>query len=332
MIDGLTVWIGFNAVLVGLFVLDFFVLTRKDHVIGLKEASLLTLFWTLVAVAVGIWVIFAGSGDLGGRYFTAYVAERALSIDNLFVFLIIFGYFKMPQALQARALLYGIVGALIARAAFIAIGVAAIAAFSWILFILGAFLIYTAYKLAFAGGQEMDPSKNLAARAARRVFPVSDDYDGHRFFTRVNGVRTATPFMLAILVLASTDVVFAVDSIPTVFGITTDGFIVWSSNAMAVLGMRPLFFLLAEMVRLFKYLQYGLSLILGFVGTKMILEEAFQDKHLTSENGDIFLSLALILTILAGSVALSKIIPDDDDDGRGGEDHESAAAAAAGGK
>ena len=197
------------------------------------------------------------------------MAERALSIDNLFVFLIIFGYFSVPAQYQARALLWGIVGALIARAVFIAAGVAVIAAFSWVLYILGAFLLYTAYKLAFTGDQEVDPGKNLALRIAKKVTTVSSEYDGHNFFTRINGVRAVTPMLLVVLVLGTTDVVFAVDSIPTVFGITTNSFIVWSSNAMAVLGMRPLFFLIAGLVKLFVYLQYGLAAILGFVGAKM---------------------------------------------------------------
>ena len=304
----------FNAVLVALLIFDLLILTRKSRVVGMKEAAWLTAFWTLVAGAVGVWIFVAGSEQQGGEYFAGYVAERALSIDNLFVFIVIFGYFSLPKSYEARGLLFGIVGALLARAVFIAAGVAVISAFAWFLYILGAFLIYTAYKLAFVGDHDVAPGKNIAVRLFRKLMPVSDEFDGTKFFTRMNGVRAATPFLLVIIVLATTDVVFAIDSIPTVFGITGDPFIVWSSNAMAVLGMRPLFFLLVGMVKLFRYLQFGLAAILGFVGLKMIVETAFEDFHVIGKLEDIYLSLVIILGILIGSVLLSIILPDDDDD------------------
>jgi len=307
-------WLIFNAVLVALLIFDLLILTRKSRVVGMKEAAWLTAFWTLVAGAVGVWIFVAGSEQQGGEYFAGYVAERALSIDNLFVFIVIFGYFSLPKSYEARGLLFGIVGALLARAVFIAAGVAVISAFAWFLYVLGAFLIYTAYKLAFVGDHEVNPGKNIAVRLFRKLMPVSDEFDGTKFFTRMNGVRAATPFLLVIIVLATTDVVFAIDSIPTVFGITDDPFIVWSSNAMAVLGMRPLFFLLVGMVKLFRYLQFGLAAILGFVGLKMIVETAFEDFHVIGKLEDIYLSLVIILGILIGSVLLSIILPDDDDD------------------
>jgi tellurite resistance protein TerC len=307
-------WLIFNAVLVALLIFDLLILTRKSRVVGMKEAAWLTAFWTLVAGAVGVWIFVAGSEQQGGEYFAGYVAERALSIDNLFVFIVIFGYFSLPKSYEARGLLFGIVGALLARAVFIAAGVAVISAFAWFLYVLGAFLIYTAYKLAFVGDHEVNPGKNIAVRLFRKLMPVSDEFDGTKFFTRMNGVRAATPFLLVIIVLATTDVVFAIDSIPTVFGITDDPFIVWSSNAMAVLGMRPLFFLLVGMVKLFRYLQFGLAAILGFVGLKMIVETAFEDFHVIGKLEDIYLSLVIIVGILIGSVLLSIILPDDDDD------------------
>lgn len=310
MLESFNHWLIFNAALVVLLVFDLLILSRKSHEVGLKEAAWLTVFWTLVAAVVGVWVYTAGNSQQGLEYVTGYVAERALSIDNLFVFIVIFGYFNLPKQYQAKGLLFGIIGALLARAVFIAIGVAVITAFSWFLFLLGAFLIYTAYKLAFAGEQEVDPSRNITVRLAKKFMAVSTEYDGTRFFTRMNGVRAVTPFLLVVLVLGTTDVVFAIDSIPTVFGITDDPFIVWSSNAMAVLGMRPLFFLLVGMVKLFRYLQYGLAAILGFVGLKMIVEEAFHDFHVFGELGDIYLSLGIIVGILAGSVLVSIILPD----------------------
>ena len=314
MLETFNHWLIFNAVLVGLLIFDLLILTRKSRVVGMKEAAWLTAFWTLVAGAVGVWIFVAGSEQQGGEYFAGYVAERALSIDNLFVFIVIFGYFSLPKSYEARGLLFGIVGALLARAVFIAAGVAVISAFAWFLYVLGAFLIYTAYKLAFVGDHEVNPGKNIAVRLFRKLMPVSDEFDGTKFFTRMNGVRAATPFLLVVIVLATTDVVFAIDSIPTVFGITDDPFIVWSSNAMAVLGMRPLFFLLVGMVKLFRYLQFGLAAILGFVGLKMIVETAFEDFHVIGKLEDIYLSLVIILGILIGSVLLSIILPDDDDD------------------
>ena len=219
----------------------------------------------------------------------------------------------MPKQYQARALLFGILVAILARAAFIAIGITIIENLSWVLFILGAFLIYTAYKLAFSGDHEVDPSKNLVVRFFRKIMPVSEEYEGHKFFTRTpKGALAATPFLLVVVALGSMDIVFAVDSIPTVFGITTDPFIIWSSNAMAVLGLRPLFFLLDGLVRLFKYLQYGLALILGVIGLKIIGEETLHqlniEFHLVSEIWDIFIVLGVIVGILVGSVIASILL------------------------
>ncbi|MCZ6539456.1 MAG: TerC/Alx family metal homeostasis membrane protein [Chloroflexi bacterium] len=314
MLESFNDWLIFNLVLVALLIFDLLILTRRSHVVGMKEAAWLTAFWTLVAAAVGVWIYVAGNNQQGGEYLAGYVAERALSIDHLFVLIVIFGYVALPKPYEARGLLFGIIGALLARAIFIAIGVAVISAFTWFLYILGAFLIYTAYKLAFTGEQEVDPGKNIAVRLFRRLMPVSDSYDGTNFFTRINGARAATPFLLVVVVLATTDVVFAIDSIPTVFGITDDPFVVWSSNAMAVLGMRPLFFLLVGMVRLFRYLQFGLAAILGFVGLKMIVETRFDEFNVTNKLGDIYLSLGIIIGILIGSVILSIVLPHDEDE------------------
>jgi tellurite resistance protein TerC len=309
---GMGHWIGFNAALVALLVLDLGILTRKDHVVSMKEAALTTLLWTAIAGGMGAWFFIAVNGDKGAEYVTAYVVERALSIDNLFVFLVIFGYFQIPKQYQIRALFWGIIGALFARAVFIAAGISVINAFAPVLFALGAFLVYTAYKLAFAGNHDVDPEKNLALRLARKLFPVSSTYDGHNFFTLQNGVKAATPMLLVVIVLGTTDLVFAVDSIPTVLGITRDGFIVWTSNAMAVLGMRPLYFLLAGMVQLFRFLQYGLAIILGFVGAKMIFNEAIHQFDLNvhiDEAVETYGALGFVIFVLIGSILLSRVIP-----------------------
>ena len=299
------VWISFNALLAILLFLDLVVLGRA-RTVSMREAILGTIFWTAVAGAINVVIFVFGSQTEGIDFLTAYIVERALSIDNLFVFLVIFTYFGVPGQYQMRALLWGIVGALIARAVFIAAGVAVINAFHPVVFVLGAFLIYTAYKLATSGDSEVDPEKNVALRLARKLFKVSDDYDGQKLITRLSGgALAATPMLMVIIVLATTDVVFAVDSIPSVLAITTDGFIVWSSNAMAVLGMRPLFFVLAGAVAHFRYLQYGLAAVLGFVGFKMISEDWI---HIETN-----ISLAVILIALAISMLASRVLPNNEE-------------------
>ncbi len=313
MLDGIGVWIGFNVLVAVLLVLDLLVLTRNDREVSMRRAAWLTAFWWGVAVIVGIWIFTAGTNEQGVSYTTAFIVEKALSIDNLFVFLVIFGYFQLPAKLQLRALLFGIVGALVARAIFISVGLTIIGLFSWILFILGAFLVYTAYKMAFLGDTEVDPGQNPMVRLFRRFMPVTDGYEGHKFFTRLpNGKRAATPFLMVIIALGTTDIIFAIDSIPTVFGITQDAFIVWSSNAMAVLGLRPLFFLLAGLVKIFRFLQYGLALVLALIGVKMIVEEAAHtlDFHLPEIMETPFTSLVVITIIFATTIVLSKMIPD----------------------
>lgn len=308
----LTHWIFFNLILAALLVLDLKVLTRNSREVSMKQAAWLTAFWWGVATICGIWIFTTGSTDQGLNYTTAFVVEKALSVDNLFVFLVIFTYFGLPKGARLRALFYGIIGALIARAIFIAIGLSIISAFSWVLFLLGAFLVYTGYKIAFLGDSEVDPGQNPVVRAFRKFMPVTDQYHGHNFFARLpNGAKAATPFLLVIIALGTTDIIFAIDSIPTVFGITKDPFIVWSSNAMAVLGLRPLFFLLSGLVQIFRFLQYGLALVLVLIGIKMVLEEAAHtfEFHLPTLMESPFLSLAVISTIFALAIVLSKVVP-----------------------
>jgi tellurite resistance protein TerC len=332
--DSFTVLAGFSVGVVVLLIIDLVVLSGKDHHVGMREATLLTIFWTLLAGGVGVWVWVAGGTDLGVEYATAYVAERALSIDNLFVFLVIFNYFALPDLFRSRALLFGIVGALIARAVFIFFAIGIISVFEPVLYLLAAVLIFTAYKLITSHGDEVDPSKNIVVRGFRKVFPVTDEYDGHNFFTIRNGVRAATPFALVVLVLASTDVVFAIDSIPTVVGISKDQFIIWSSNAMAVLGMRPLFFLLEGLVNLFRFLSYGLAAILAFIGVKIIVETGFHDQfhgfvHALGVSNDqvsitiTLASLAIVIALLISSVVASVVLPQSKDEH---QEHDEAAA------
>ena len=312
MIESFNHWLIFNAVLAVLLIFDLLVLTRGSRTVSMKQAAWLTAFWWGVATVCGIWIFTAGTPDQGINYATAFVVEKALSVDNLFVFLVIFTYFGLPDSARLRALFYGIIGALIARAVFIAIGLSLISTFSWVLFGLGAFLIYTGYKIAFLGDSEVDPGQNPVVRVFRRFMPVTDEFHGHNFFKRLpNGTKAATPFLLVILALATTDIIFAIDSIPTVFGITKDPFVVWSSNAMAVLGLRPLFFLLSGLVRIFRFLQYGLALVLVLIGLKMLLEEAAHtfEFHLPEIMESPFLSLIVISSIFTFAIMLSKVFP-----------------------
>lgn len=312
-----THWVIFNVILAVLLVLDLKILTRNSREVSMRQAAWLTAFWWGVATVCGIWIFSAGSTEQGVNYATAFVVEKALSVDNLFVFLVIFTYFGLPDGARLRALFYGIIGALIARAIFIAIGLSIISAFSWALFVLGAFLVYTGYKIAFLGDTEVDPGQNPVVRVFRKVMPVTDQYHGHDFFTRLpSGAKAATPFLLVIIALGTTDIIFAIDSIPTVFGITKDPFVVWTSNAMAVLGLRPLFFLLSGLVQIFRFLQYGLALVLVLIGIKMVLEEAAHtfEFHLPAVTESPFLSLAVISTIFTFAIVLSKVFPSSPED------------------
>ncbi len=312
MLESFNDWLIFNAALVVLLIFDLFILTKNDKEVSMKNAAWLTAFWWGVAAVCGFWIFNQGTYGQGVNYVTAFVVEKALSVDNLFVFLVIFTYFRLPGDIRLRALFFGIIGALIARAIFIAVGISLITAFSWVLFILGAFLIYTGYKIAFVQDSEVDPAQNPVVRVFRKFMPVTDEYDGHKFFKRLpNGTKAATPFLLVIIALGTTDIVFAIDSIPTVFGITQDPFIVWTSNAMAVLGLRPLFFLLSGLVKLFRFLQYGLAIVLVLIGIKMVLEEAAHtfNFHLPEIMEAPFFSLAVITVIFTVAIVLSKIFP-----------------------
>lgn len=259
--------------MVALFAVD---LTFLSGLVGrgkFKSSLYLTLFWTAVGVGFAGIVFWLLGTTSGVEYLTAYVAERALSIDNLFVFVVLFNFFNLPKEIEAYTLSLGILGALLARAVFIAVGVTLISVFSWILIPLGAILIYTAYKLWVQDDSESDPEKSLVVRAARKVIPVSGDYRGRKLFIRLNGKMAATPLLLVIVALVFADALFAIDSVPTVIGISKVPFVVWSSNAAALLGMRPLFFLLVDLVDRFRYLHYGLALVLGYIGLKLVFEE-----------------------------------------------------------
>src|SRR5262245_59926951 len=296
--------------------LDLGVFQRKAHAVGMKEAAIWSAVWVALALlfAAGIWQFWdrwhpnAPPGEGSGKaieFVTGYLIEKSLSVDNLFVFLVIFRYFAVPPHLQHRVLYWGILGALIMRAVMTLAGAALLNKFHWMIYVFGAFLLYTAYKMLRSVEEDIDPGKNPLLRLARRFLPVVHDYDSPTFWVKRDGRWHATPLPLVLLVVESTDVVFAVDSIPAIFAITTDTFIVSTSNIFAILGLRSLYFLLAGFLGKFRYLNVGLALVLAFVGLKMIGEEWAHPYLKAYGIGDrelILVSLGVIATILGVAV------------------------------
>jgi len=294
-------WGSFLALVFTLLVLDLGVFNRKVHRVGLREAVFWSIFWTILALIFNAWVYWRGGPQMGLEFLTGYVIERSLSFDNIFVFIVIFNYFAVPAQYQHRVLFWGILGALVMRGLFIGLGAALLARFEWIIYILGALLVITGVRMALKQDEEFDGDQNPVVKAVRRVMPLTDGYRGKHFFSVENGKRYATPLFLVLLLVEATDLIFAIDSIPAIFGITRDPFLVFTSNIFAVLGLRSLFFLLAHVVTKFHLLKYGLALILTFVGVKMIIEHWV---HIP-----ILLSLAVVLAVLALSIVGSLIWP-----------------------
>lgn len=307
-------WIAFVAGIVGLLLLDLLVFHRDPHRIRTKEATIWSIGWIVLGLLfAGVVLLVFGSRPTQ-NYLAGYLIEKSLSVDNLFVFVIIFNYFQIPPKFQYRVLFYGILGALVFRGIFIAIGAKLLSTFFWVAFVFGAFLLYTAYRIGRQGGIEVEPEHNRALQLLRRFVPVTHELQGQKFIVRRNGGWCATPLLAVLIVIETTDILFAIDSIPAVFGVTRNPFIVFSSNAFAILGLRALYFLLADMVRRFEYLDKGLALILGFVGLKLIYEELVR---LHEEGGvpwfpDVlaaelppWVPLALVAFILAAAISLS---------------------------
>jgi tellurite resistance protein TerC len=292
-------WGVFTAVICVMLAIDLLVLNRKSHVVAVKEALLWSAMWISVALLFGVGVFLTLGRQSGVEYITGYVIEKSLSVDNLFVFLIIFQYFVVPDHLRPKMLTWGIMGALIMRLIFILVGAALLNTFHWMVFIFGGILLLTAFRLATSGDDEVNPERNLVLRTFRRFVNVTPEYHGDRFFVRHAGKLMATPFFVVLIVIATTDLVFAVDSIPAIFAVTRDPFIVYSSNAFAILGMRALFFAIVGVIGYFIYLRQGLVVILGFVGIKMIASEWYHVPTL--------LSLGFIGTVLSITVILSLV-------------------------
>ncbi|RPH88269.1 MAG: TerC family protein [Deltaproteobacteria bacterium] len=295
-------WIFFAIFIIAMLALDLGIINRKAHVIKMKEALLWTSFWVTLAVVFGAGVYYFYDHIKAIEFFTAYLIEYSLSIDNLFVFMLIFRYFGVPHAYEHKALFWGILLALITRAVFIFVGVALINLFSWVMYIFGAFLIYTGIKMALNKQTEVHPDKNIALKLLRKIMPVSQKFSGAKFFIVKRGIRFATPMLAVLLALETTDILFAVDSIPAVLAISKDPFIIYTSNVFAILGLRSLFFAISGLMKLFHLLHYGLAAILTYVGVKMIIEDFF---HVP-----VAASLLIIASILAASILSSIIWPD----------------------
>lgn len=293
-------WILFNVFVLAMLALDLFVLHRDEHVIRFREAVLTSLGWIALAGLFAVGVYFWMGSARALEFTTGYLVEQSLSVDNLFVFLLIFRYFQVPATYQHKVLFWGIMGALVTRGIFILAGVKLIQHFHWVVYAFGALLVYSGVKLAFANKQSEDFEKTWAVRLFRHWFPVTPDYVNGHFLVRQER-WCATPLLLVLLVVESTDVVFAVDSIPAVLAITREPFIVYTSNVFAILGLRSLYFTLAGMMERFAYLHYGLSLILVFVGAKMIVAEFHPIP--------VAIALGVIVGVLALSIALSLLFP-----------------------
>jgi tellurite resistance protein TerC len=302
MTDTTWLWIGFNLFVLAMLAIDLGVFHRKSHVVTFKESMSWTVVWVTLALVfnVGVWH-FAGP-QKGLEFFTGYVIEKSLSVDNVFVFALLFSYFAVPPLYQHKVLFWGILGALIMRAVMIVGGAALITKFSWIIYIFGAFLILTGIKMIVKRDEEMHPERNPVVKWFKRLMPVTSDYRGDKFFVRENGIRMATPLFVVLLLVEITDVIFAVDSIPAIFAVTTDPFIVYTSNVFAILGLRSLYFALAGVMDKFHYLKIGLGAVLTFVGVKMLLaHSAWKIPTLPS--------LGVIVLILTVAVVASLLRP-----------------------
>jgi tellurite resistance protein TerC len=291
------IWGAFVALVAALLIADLLLVHRSAHVISFKEAAIESAVWIAIGLSFTFVVLGWHGGQAAGEYLSGYLIEKSLSVDNVFVWAVIFSFFGVPREFQFRVLFWGIFGALVLRAIFIFAGVALIEQFEWILYVFGAFLLYTAVKIARHQEAEVHPENNLALKLVRKVVPSTNEYDGQKLFTRRSGRRLATPLFAVLILIETTDVVFAVDSIPAILAVSREQFIVFSSNAFAILGLRALYFLLAGAAGRFRYLNIGLGVILAFVGIKMLITEWY---HFPT-----WASLAVITAVLTVTIVAS---------------------------
>jgi tellurite resistance protein TerC len=302
MTETLWLWVGFNVFVLAMLALDLGVFHRNAHVVTFKESMAWTVTWIALALLFNLGLWYFSGPQKALEFFTGYVIEKSLSVDNVFVFALLFSYFAVPQLYQHKVLFWGILGALCMRAAMIVVGAALISKFAWIIYIFGAFLILTGLKMIFKREEEIHPERNPVVRWFKKLMPVTSDYRGDKFFVKENGVRMATPLFVVLLLVEISDLIFAVDSIPAIFAVTTDPFIVYTSNVFAILGLRSLYFALAGVMDKFHYLKIGLGVVLTFVGVKMLLAHS-------PYKLDTLVSLGVIVLILGTSVAMSLLRP-----------------------
>lgn len=295
------IWIGFNILVLAMLALDLGVFHRQAHEVKVKEALIWSAVWIALAMLFNAGIYFWRGSEVALEFFTGYLIEKSLSVDNIFVFILIFSYFSVPALYQHKVLFWGILGALLMRAILIAVGATLIAKFHWIIYVFGGFLIITGVKMALQKSTGIHPEKNPLVRLFKRFMPVTNEYHGEKFFIKENGRRFATPLFIVLLMVEFTDLVFAVDSIPAIFAITKDPFIVYTSNVFAILGLRSLYFALAGVMGYFHYLKIGLALVLVFVGAKMMVVDIYKIP--------IGLSLSVVGGILLLSVLASLIWP-----------------------
>ncbi|HEX6246763.1 MAG TPA: TerC family protein [Nocardioidaceae bacterium] len=287
-------WLAVLGVILVMLAIDLFA-HRREHVVGVREAAVWSAIWVSLGLGFGVVVWNVYGAQAGGEYFAGYLIEKSLAVDNVFVFALIFTYFSVPRQYQHRVLFYGVLGALVFRAVFIAGGVVLIEQFAWILYVFGAFLVYTGWKMYRLRDTEADPGKNPVLRLVRRFVPTTDEYHGQKFWVKKAGKWVATPLFTVLVLVETTDIVFAVDSIPAIFAVTQEPFLVFTSNAFAILGLRAMYFLLADLIHRFVYLKVGLSVILIFVGIKMLLLDVYK------------IPIALSLTVISLSIAISVV-------------------------
>lgn len=301
----------FTGFVLALLAIDLGIFNREAHIVSFKEATIWTIVWVSLALLFNLGFYLYAADKFGAEigqqvgleFLTGYILEKSLSVDNIFIFVLVFSYFGIPAKYRHRVLFYGILGALVFRAIFIALG-SALMQFHWVIYLFGGFLIITGIKMLFSSKEEIDPEKNLLIRAFQRFMPVTKTIDGKSFFLKVSGRWHATPLFIALLFLEATDIIFAVDSVPAIFAVTSEPFIVFTSNIFAILGLRSLYFMLAGVIDKFHLLQYGLAIVLVFVGLKMVwLNDLYGGKF------PITYSLGIIISVITASVALSLIFP-----------------------
>jgi tellurite resistance protein TerC len=286
--------------------LDLGVFQRKTHAVTVKEALIWSAVWIVLALAFNAFVYYDFGKQKAIEFLTGYILEKSLSVDNIFVFVLLFSYFKVPSEYQHKVLFWGVIGALILRAILIAVGAIMIAKFHWIIYVFGAFLVFTGFRMAKQNDEDIHPEDNFLIRFFKKIFPVTNDYHGEKFFVKLDGKKFATPLFIVLLAIEFTDLVFAFDSIPAIFAVTSDPFIVYTSNIFAILGLRSLYFALAGVIHKFHFLKIGLSMILIFIGMKMLIMDIYKIPTTYS--------LGVIAIVLTASVVLSILKPKQEED------------------